>query len=61
MNLPLINKFINTECENILSTALSKKGFLIERSVTQKRELQTKKTGEKPNKKLFGKSEPVEE
>jgi len=61
MNLPLINQFINTESENILSTALSKKGFLIERSVTQKRELQTKKAGEVPRKKLFGKPEPVEE
>lgn len=61
MDLPLIRDFIQAENEAILGTALSKKGFLIEKSVTQKRELRTRRAGDGQKKGLFQKQEVEEE
>lgn len=42
MGLPDVAKFIRERAEITLATADSKKGFLIDRAITHKREMQTK-------------------
>lgn len=42
MGLPVVSDFIKRRAEITLATADSKRGFLIDRAITQKREMQSK-------------------
>lgn len=50
MGLSIVRDYINGQSETVLGSALSRKGFLIQSAITQKREFQSK-TKDKPVKK----------